>query len=288
MKKAKNLNFISRMWNSAPVIIKAVLTGSIISGIGVGVWGAMFSYSKSMLAIIPMIVCLWVFWKFFNGDWGKGFSAAFRKESFRNTNLTSAMWKHGLILAVFRLIEFPAAKFTADYKIVDTFPLWAGWLILIMGSIVAGICEEVGFRGYMQAPMEKKYGVTIAIIVTSAIFTIIHLSHTWALPILPHIFCASVLLGIIAYRTKSLIPGIIGHSILDIFDYSIWWTDITGGFTKQPIFKTGVDMHFVIWVLIFGFALLGFFKVIAKLGNGERTLETNPLKNEVTYATKFS
>jgi len=101
-------------------------------------------------------------------------------------------------------------------------PLWVAFAVLIMASIVAGICEETGYRGYLQVPLEKKYGPTTSIIITSIIFMLIHLSHSWASPILPHIFFASVFLGILAYKTGSLIPGIIGHSILDIFNYSVW------------------------------------------------------------------
>lgn len=194
--------------------------------------------------------------------------------------LQPAVWKWGLTAAAlfviivqasfvvtFRLVDFPAAKFTADYKQLDAFPLWQAWALLIMGSVVAGICEETGFRGYMQAPLERKFGPVAAIATTSFIFMLVHLSHSWAYPILPHIFFASVLLGVLAYRTGSLIPGIIGHAILDIFDYSVWWTDLTGGFQKQTIFKTGVDLHFVIWVMIFLAALFGFWKALLKLKN---------------------
>ncbi|HEX4849395.1 MAG TPA: CPBP family intramembrane glutamic endopeptidase, partial [Puia sp.] len=94
---------------------------------------------------------------------------------------------------------------------------------------------------------------------------LVHLSHTWAAPILPHIFFASVLLGILAYKSGSLIPGIIGHSILDIFDYSIWWSDITGGFQKQTIFKTGIDLHFVVWCMLLLLALFIFFRSVRRL-----------------------
>src|SRR5258708_1934399 len=159
----------------------------------------------------------------------------------------------------FRIIDFPAKEFTADYKILDSMPLWVAWVVLIMGSIVAGICEETGFRGYMQVPLEKKYGSSAAIIITSIVFMLIHLSHSWAAPILPHIFFASVLLGILAYKTGSLIPGIIGHSILDIFDYSVWWSDITGGFTKQTIFKTAIYLHFMLSLFSFLFPLYASF-----------------------------
>jgi membrane protease YdiL (CAAX protease family) len=281
MKKFAIQGFMLRMWNRLPLIARAVLSGSLVSSIGVGAWGAMVSRFPSPWVILPMIPALWFFWKFFSGAWGAGNSAAVRRAGFRFTRLPPAVWKWGIAGALFfvvmvqasfvitfRIIEFPAAKFTADYKVLDSFPLWAAWLILITSSIVAGICEETGFRGYMQAPMEKKYGPVAAIILTSVIFTLIHLGHTWAWPILPHIFFASVLLGMLAYKSGSLIPGIIGHSILDIFDYSAWWTDITGGFTKQTIFKTGVDTHFVVWVIVFLFATYGFFRAMHKLSHG--------------------
>ncbi len=227
--------------------------------------------------ILPMTSVLWLYWKFFSGGFSSGKGSIARKESFRLTKLSLSVWKWGLIAAVlfviivqasfvvtFRLVDFPAAKFTADYKQLDSFPLWGAFAIIAMSSIAAAVAEETGFRGYMQAPLEKKYGPATAIIVTSLVFTAIHLSHSWALPIWPHIFFASILLGILAYRTGSLIPGIIGHAILDVFDYSVWWTDLTGGFQKQTIFRTGIDLHFVIWVLILLAAVFGFFKMLLK------------------------
>jgi hypothetical protein len=51
------------------------------------------------------------------------------------------------------------------------------------------------------------------------------------------------LLGILANKTGSPIPGIIGPSILDIFDYSVWWSDIAGVFHRQTVLVTGMDGH---------------------------------------------
>jgi membrane protease YdiL (CAAX protease family) len=232
-----------------------------------------------------MIVALWTYLKFFSGIWGLKKSSAERKFNFRSINLSPIAWKWGIIAAIlfiiivqasfvitFRLIEFPSKKFTADYKILDSMPLWIAFAVIIMGSIVAGICEETGFRGYMQTPLEKKYGPTIAITITSIVFMLIHLNHNWASSIFPHIFFASALLGIIAYKTGSLIPGIIGHSILDIFDYSLWWSNITGGFHKQTIFITGIDFHFIGWFFIFILALFVFFRSMGKLNKGEQRM----------------
>jgi hypothetical protein len=98
---------------------------------------------------------------------------------------------------------------------------------------------------------------------------------------LPHIFFASVLLGIMAWKSGSLIPGIIGHAILDIFDYSVWWTDLTGGFKHQTIFKTGVDIYFIVWVLIFSFAIFAFFRVIGRLRKSDEVPQGLMQENEI-------
>jgi membrane protease YdiL (CAAX protease family) len=281
MQQIKFRSSALSIWNKVPLIVRATVSGLFVSGAGVFAWGGMLSKFPTPWVVLPMTVVLWLYWKFFSGDWGRKDLREIRKENFRSTKLAPQLWKTGLIYAIlfvvivqssfvvtFRLIEYPANKFTADYKILDSFPLWVAWVIIIMSSVVAGICEETGFRGYMQVPLEKKYGPAFGIILTSVFFTVIHLSHTWALPIVPHIFFASVLLGLIAYKTGSLIPGIIGHSILDVFDYSVWWSDITGGFTKQTIFRTGADPHFIVWLLVFLLSIFGFFWIMNREAKG--------------------
>jgi membrane protease YdiL (CAAX protease family) len=278
MKQRTISNQIAMAWNKLPLIIRSVLTGFTVSAIGITIWSLMLSGIAAPWSILPMIVALWAYLGFFSGRWDSKKGIKTKEFNFRLIKLSSSVWKWGIVAAIlfviivqasfvitFRIVDFPSEKFTADYKILDSMPVWVAWATLIMGSIVAGICEETGFRGYMQAPLEKKYGPSTAIIITSVIFMLIHLSHSWASAILPHIFFASVLLGILAYKTGSLIPGIIGHSILDIFDYSVWWSDITGGFHKQTIFKTGIDLHFIVWVMIFILALFVFFRSVGRL-----------------------
>ena len=155
----------------------------------------------------------------------------------------------GFVLT-FRIVEFPTEAFAAGYSFGDV-PIWLAWLFIVMASLVAGICEEIGFRGYMQVPLERRYGPVPSLVIVSIVFVVLHLNQAWAPPILFHLFAISLMLGILAYTSGSLIPGIIGHTVMDIPNFAYWWTDVAGTFDKQPIADTGVDSHFVVWVLIF-------------------------------------
>lgn len=269
---------VAGRWKSLLFILKVALIGFMVSSAGIAVWSLFLLKIIAPWSAIPMVVTLWAYLKWFGGNWAPKNSQAIRRNRFRLKGLSSAGWKWGLVAAflfvaivqasfvvTFRILEFPTVRFTSDYKMLDTMPMGTAWIIIVMSSVVAGICEETGFRGYMQVPLEKKFGPAVAIFITSILFMLIHLSHSWAAPILPHIFFASVLLGILAYQSGSLIPGFIGHSILDIFDYGIWWSNITGGFNKKTIFVTGIDLHFIVWCLVFALALFGFYRSISRL-----------------------
>jgi len=278
MKQINGSNSVASSWKSLLFILKAAFIGFMVSSAGIAVWSIFLLKIEAPWSGFPMVVVLWVYLKWFSGSWAPKNNQAIRRNWFRLKGLSAFGWKWELIAALlfvaivqasfvitFRILEFPKARFTADYKMLDTMTTVTAWIIIVMSSVVAGICEETGFRGYMQAPLEKKFGPVIAIFISSVLFMLIHLSHSWAAPILPHIFFASVLLGILAYQSGSLIPGIIGHTILDIFDYGIWWSDLTGGFNHKTIFVTGIDLHFIVWCLVFALALFGFFRSISRL-----------------------
>ena len=262
---------ISRLWQKVPVVVKAVLIGFIVNSLGIGAWVIAISFVPSFWAIIVMAGILWIYVKYFSGSWGPQSTVLFRKTNFRNTQLSKSQWKWGLISAglyvlifqsglmvTFRFIEYPADVFKSEYSF-DSMPLGVAWVGLIMASLVAGICEETGFRGYMQVPLEKKYGPKVAIGIVSFVFVLVHLHQAWAWPILIQIFAAGALFGILAYRTGSLIPAIIAHVVMDIFNFSYWWSDVLGKFEERPIAETGIDQHFILWFLVLVVSIFMFF-----------------------------
>lgn len=277
MQKSSSDSAIIRFWQRIPILIRAILTGLLVSTIGVIAWMVIIILVPSPWFIVVMGGVLILFWKYFSGNWWHKATAKARSNSFREVKLSASIWKWGLVGAVlfvvvvqsgfvitFRIMEFPAETFTLEYNF-DAMPLWLAWLTIIMASLVAGICEETGFRGYMQVPLEKRYGPGVGITMVSIMFLIIHLNQAWAPPVLFHLFVMSVLLGILAYVSGSLIPSIIGHIGIDIFNFSYWWSDIAGKFERRTIFETGIDFHFIGWFLIFGTSFVLFFWVARKI-----------------------
>jgi membrane protease YdiL (CAAX protease family) len=228
---------------------------------------------------ILMIVFLWAYLKFFGGQWGPEMGRKKRARLFRRTRLSRRIWILSLLAAAlivlieqsglavtFRFIEFPAEEFLVEYAFVNAFPTWIAWLVVIMISVVAGICEETGFRGYMQVPMEKRYSPFLAIGVVSVVFVLVHLHQAWSGPILVQIFLISAFFGALAYYSGSLIPGIIAHVIMDVFNFSFWWTDLGGQFQRNTIDQTGIDSHFIIWTLALALSIILFIAILRKLG----------------------
>jgi len=108
------------------------------------------------------------------------------------------------IVATF--IEVPAEwqELLAKSLIADS-PL--EWLNLFLGAVVlAGIFEEMLFRGMLQKAFERKFELHQAIFLTAFVFAIVHLPFQ-----LIQIMILGTVLGFIAWRSNSIIPTIILH-----------------------------------------------------------------------------
>lgn len=180
--------------------------------------------------------------------------------------LSFAVTVHASIFLLFRFVPFPLSAFRHGYDLsfIPTLPL--KWLAVVVSAVSAGVCEETGFRGYMQRPIEQRHGAPIAILVSSLFFMAFHLTKEWALiGMVPIVFGAGVLLGLIAWASKSLLPGILGHVLMDIGLFAYWWCGIAGDFTLQPITETGLDQPFFIACAVFAASLFVLLLAISKL-----------------------
>jgi membrane protease YdiL (CAAX protease family) len=261
---------LSGFWQRLPVAIRAIVTGVLVAEIGIATWMASLILVPGIWPLVIMGGVLWAFCMYFGGRWWPKATAEVRRERFRALRLPGAVWAWGLAAAMlfvvvsqssfvlnFRIVEFPAELFTQGLGF-DDIPLWAAWLFIVMSALVASICEEIGFRGYMQVPLEKRYGPEVAIAITSFMFLVLHLNQAWAPPLLLHLFALGALFGILAYATSSLIPSIVAHAVVDVFNFAYWWSDVAGRFDMRTLAETGIDAHFVVWSFVFGASLVLF------------------------------
>ena len=252
--------FLSGPWAKLPVSLRAVIAGLLIALPAANVWPLLLLNLGALFASIAeaMFLALYIWWAAGGGP--PRASQTSRSTAFRRGTLSARQWLWGMVAALsfattihasivllFRFVPFPVAEFRRgyDFSFIPTVPL--RWLAVVISAASAGICEETGFRGYMQRPMELTHGATAGILISSLFFTVLHLTKGWALAgMVPIIFGAGILLGLLAWSSGSLIPCMIGHTIMDIGLFGYWWTGIAGEFTLRPIGETGVDRAFVI------------------------------------------
>lgn len=249
-----------RFWSKLPVSLRAIVSGLLIALIAANIWPILLaSLSVPVASFVEvMFLAFYLWWA--SGGGPPRTTTDSRRHAFRCVRLSSerclwgivgaiffALTVHASIVLLFRFVQFPAAEFRRGYDLsfIPTLPM--KWVAVIVSAISAGVCEETGFRGYMQSPIEKHHGPVIAILVSTFFFTMVHLNKAWSLAgMVPIVFGAGLLLGLLAWSSQSLVPAIIGHVVMDIGLFAYWWTGIAGEFSARPVRETGVDGPFVI------------------------------------------
>lgn len=268
-----------RIWSRLPVSLRAIISGLLIALVAANMWPLLLLNFGVPVAVVAEAIFLSFYLWWAAGGGPPRTTQMSRATAFRRRTLSSAQWFWGIFAAVFfavtihaslvllfRLVSFPMAAFRHGYDLSFTPSLPLKWLAVLMSATSAGICEETGFRGYMQRPIEVRHGPLVAILISSTLFTALHLSKSWAtLGMVPIVFGAGILLGVIAFSSGSLIPGIIGHVLMDIGLFAYWWTGIAGNFTARPISETGVDRPFLITCAVLATSLVIELLAISRL-----------------------
>ncbi len=267
------------MWSRIPVIVRAVIVGILVGLIAANLWPVfLFKLGMPVAAGAEALFLLAYIWWVRGGGPPRAWKAA-RAENFRSRKLTARDWSWGLIAALaipasvhaamvvlFRLVPFPAEAFRQGYDLsfIPTHELQL--LACVVSAASAGICEETGFRGYMQVPIEKRHGAFVAILISSLFFMLIHLTKGWALiGMVPIVFGAGLMYGSLAWASRSLVFGMIGHTIMDIGLFAYWWTQTLGTFSQRPISETGTDQMFYVECAALGAAVLISLIAIVRL-----------------------
>jgi membrane protease YdiL (CAAX protease family) len=229
---------------------------------GLRAWNLQFEISAPW-AVVPAALYLWAYWQFIGGRWGETASAAKRRESLRASRLSRRVWIASLaagalgfgafvalLLVAARLVPLAASSPIAT---PPGMPAVTAVALIVMGSIVAGVTEEAAFRGYMQGPIERRYGPVIAILVSGTVFGLLHFPAHPAdvLWMLPYYIAVSAVYGGLTWAANSILPALVLHIMGDIVVLIRWW--LTGrpewqiGSTSPPqIWESGIDAQFLL------------------------------------------
>jgi membrane protease YdiL (CAAX protease family) len=82
-------------------------------------------------------------------------------------------------------------------------------------SIVAGVCEEIVYRGYLQRQLwSLTRSLPAALFLQSVIFGLGHVYQGWKPALVTAIY--GLVFGLVAAWRRSIIPGAIAHAVVDI------------------------------------------------------------------------
>ncbi len=121
-------------------------------------------------------------------------------------------------------IIWPAPDYILDLNNLLQPESTLGFILLILAIVViAPIGEELLFRGFLQQILEQSWNdTTRSILVTALVFAVIHMNAYWFI----QIYFLGILLGFLAWKTKSVIPSLILHSVNNGLALTFAMTDI--------------------------------------------------------------
>lgn len=224
---------IRSIWQRLPAIVRAILLAWAILIVG-QLFPGLFLYAGLKLTpsfpwfVLATPIWLWILWSYLNGRWWPATTAVARARDLRAPALPATVWvwsllAGGLALAAVLcgalltglIADLPSKAYEAPLKL-GSYPWWTQLAFFLSVAATAGVVEEAAFRGYMLSIIEARHGWVAGIMIVALLFYAAHLSHTYAtIAFLPFFMAYSLVLGILVYLTRSIVPGVVLHSIGD-------------------------------------------------------------------------
>ncbi len=155
-------------------------------------------------------------------------------------------------------IFLPAPEYILDLNgLLQPESIVGFFLLFIAVVIIAPLGEELLFRGFLQQILEKHWkDVTKAVLVTALFFAMIHMNPYWFV----QIYILGILLGFLAWKTKSVLPPLILHGINNAMAMFFSFAEIENN--SIYIFNG----HVAPWFIFFAtYAILRGFKSINQI-----------------------
>jgi len=246
------------------VITRAVLIGMLVMFVGTIPRNLIFVANLRFFPGLPWAVpltavYLWFFWRYLKGAGPPESTAEVRRTCLRANRVMGVVWAWSLLAGGLGIVALVLALRVANRLVVlpaqnlpdlTHVPKFTVLSLLLMAAPVAGIIEEAAFRGYMQGPIERRSGLTIAVLVTGTMFAVAHLDFT--LILWPYYVAVAAIYGTVTYLTKSILPAVVLHTGGNLYsNIDLWlhgqaeWQATSG--SAALIWKTGADASFWTW-----------------------------------------
>src|SRR5262249_22627483 len=113
--------------------------------------------------------------------------------------------------------------------------------MLLVAICAAPLTEEIAFRGYAMAILQRRFTPITALVIASTMFAAAHLTQGLSGPKLVVYELVGLGLGYIALRTGSLIPAMVVHSFGDLVFFTTVWSHDAG---RRLVSEGGADGWF--------------------------------------------
>jgi sodium transport system permease protein len=122
---------------------------------------------------------------------------------------------------------------------------------LLVFALVPAVCEEFAFRGFILSGLEREHRTRSAILLSALMFGFLHV----LLSLFQQLFNATLLgivLGLLAVRSRSIVPGIVFHFVNNAWTVSLghvvnasWAASIVPWIYRNP----GEGLYHGTWIL---------------------------------------
>ena len=167
---------------------------------------------------VQVLLMLGVVW-FFAIYWRR---SGLRDLGFRYYSIAKTIWYTFLSLILIFLVSFiyviilqkvfgieaPGSKIDELVRSGNV----SGTILIVVTAVIAPLCEEVYFRGFLYPAFRKSFGVVIGIFLSSVVFAAAHLDLFSFFPIM----VIGWILAFMYEKTKSIFPVIFLHSIYNL------------------------------------------------------------------------
>jgi membrane protease YdiL (CAAX protease family) len=256
-----------------------------------GIWSALLVTNLRSSPVAPwsvpaMALLLWLMWSYLGGRGWPGSTSEGRRRYLRANRRSGRTYLWALVagvlsvvaLAGYWIVLFQLVKMPPNaLPDVSSYPRMTVALMILMGSLVAPLMEEAGFRGYFQVALEQEFRGPVAVMVSSLVFALAHYAHGILWPKLLVYFLAGIAFGVTAYLTNSTIPAILPHMIGDLTFFSLVWPHDAA---RRLVWDSGTDNWFWIHVaqaMVFTVLAVWAFQRLARVSSRDAPSEATNL-----------